>query len=59
LTTPAGVSVEGGTGVAAPCSSLSPSTFMTAVARRKSSIEVSVVHSSASSTGRVLSTMGS
>jgi hypothetical protein len=58
LTTPAGVRSDGGTGLAAACSSVSSSTFMTAVALRKSSISVSVAHSSPSSTGRVRSTMG-
>ena len=55
LTRPARVSVDGGTGAAKACSSVRSSTFMTTVARRKSSIEVRVVHSSPSSTGRVRS----
>ena len=38
LTTPAGVSVDGGTGVAEAWSSERSSTFITTVARRKSSI---------------------
>ncbi len=53
LTSPPGVSVDGGTTALNACSSVRPATLLTTVARKKSSIPVSDSHSVPDSGGRV------